>query len=243
MRLLFLCFLTTIFNVGKAQVLPSTYPSCYFEFKQTDSIPYKPLYSDWLVRDSLMQNYGEGNRHMEALAVESYLLWQEKNSFLARQIYNNGQWNIQLLNGKNFELKIPKYSDVADYAFEYYYKDLNLIIFREQWSEGNAYLIVNRNSGEAIRTIGPPIFSPDGNFFLAINDDIEAGYSPNGIQLYKIEGNKITLLLEYIMDLAPSRANWVSDSTFQLEVYSVNWEKNVSREYLHYLVSIRESKP
>lgn len=226
-----------------AQKLPDTYPKYYFAFEEADSIPHQPIYEDWALRDSLKRSFGRGNRHREALAVEKYEIEKQQINFLERQEQNNKHWNIVLVNGETIELKISKYSQIADYAFEHYYKELELIVFRQQWYEGNGYLILNRKTGKKYLTIGPPIISPNNKFFVAIKADLEAQYSPNGIQLFEI-GEEIVLKLDYrIKQIGPSRVSWTDDMTFLLEAYTANWTNGLKYDYQHYKVAIKRTEP
>ena len=234
-----------IFNflVAFSQQLPNSYPSYVFKFSVTDSTAYQPLYRDFKIRDSLETNFGGNNRHREALAVEKYQLEAQNINFLSRQSKNERHWNLSLTNGEYFELKIPKYSDIAEYAFEHYYKSQELLVFREQWGEGNAYLLLNRRTGQRTRTWGPPVFSPNGKYFVSFNDDLEAQYSPNGLQLFEIIDGQPELQLEYEMDVGPTRATWLNDTTFRLEVYKSDFvqHKGFVKLFEHYIVKIVNS--
>tara|TARA_R110000868_G_C10744348_1_gene752657 strand:- start:176 stop:895 length:720 start_codon:yes stop_codon:yes gene_type:complete len=228
-------FLFFLFIVSDclAQSTLERYPEYYFKFTVSDSINYSGIYSDQQVRDSLKNE--ENNSHRAAKKIEEYILESQTIDFLERK---NKSWDITLTNGSIKRLSIPNYSDVADYTLEHFYEKHQLIVFRTQYSEGNEYLVVSRITGREFTMWGPPSFSPNGKFFTSYNNDLMAGYSPNGIQLFEIIGNNPTLTINYPMDVGPSQTSWISDSTFHLETYDLGTTNgSLTYIYTHYIVT------
>jgi len=234
---------TNVFTVV-SQDLPTSYPSHIFKFSLTDSSEFRPIYDDHLIRDSLKRHFGRGNRHRESAAVEEYQLKAQKVDFLSRHNNPDLLWNIVLTSGDNTELYIPRNSEIADYTFEHFHESSDLIVFREQWGEGNGYMIVDRKSGSKVRTWGPPVFSPDRDYFISFQADIDAHYSNNGIQLFKIVNGIPELQLEYAMDWGPTKVEWLNNKTFKLEIYNLEYlERGVVEIFKYYEVVVKKSDP
>lgn len=52
--------------------------------------------------------------------------------------------------------------------------------------EGGSYVLVSDATGDQTHLIGPPLPAPDGSRFAALGLDLEAGYDPNGVQLWRV---------------------------------------------------------
>lgn len=59
-------------------------------------------------------------------------------------------------------------------------------VIREQWFEGNTWLLFDRATGRVFDVGGYPLFSPDGRRFIAASEDLDAGYSPTVFDLYDV---------------------------------------------------------
>ena len=182
------------------------------------------------------------NSHQQARAIEEYELKEQKIDFLKRQEENSKIWEIKLTNGSTFEFRYPRY--IADCNFEHYFPKYEIIVFRAQYGEGNGYQILDRRTGKNVGTFGPPQFSPSGQYFICMNDDVEANYSSNGIQLFEFVNNEPELQLQYRMDYGPSRANWIDNGSLHLEVYSSNMieYRGFVRSYRHYKMNFYETE-
>lgn len=225
----------------QAQQLPDTYPSHYFSFHPADSISYPDIYPDQEIRDSIAASYK--NTYKAAKAIEKYALEKQDITFLKRLKSKNRTWQLILSSGKQIEISPPPGSSAVDYTFEYYYPSLQLIVFRAQWYEGNNYVLVSRKDGSKTTAYGPPILSPDKNFFLTYNGQEVSDYSNNGLQLFKVKEEEIKKLIEYNMELVPSRCKWMDEDTFHLQVYDfqIRPGKGIKRNYQHSEVDINET--
>ncbi len=110
---------------------------------------------------------------------------------------------------------------VRKYTFSGYVPTVGAL-FDVVYYEGGAKLAVNEKTGEEMQVLGTPVLSPHGSKFVAVNSDIEAGYTRNGFQLWQKKGDSFVLSLEYYLDgeLYPegffgmSDAAWVDEHTF-----------------------------
>lgn len=254
MRTLLLC-LIFVASPGLAlgQDLPAAYPPVseregyYLTFEAADSTAYTSVYPDQAVRDSIDAAYR--NRHRAARSIERYAMAEQDIDFLRRidQAQNPDAWSVALTSGDTLRLD-PREErpNAADFTFEHYHPEHGLIVFRSQWAEGNAYVLVSRSTGTITPTYGPPVFSPDATYFVAFNHDTISGYSPNGLQLFHRAAQAPEKVLEYDMDQAlggPTAVTWVDDHTFRVELLDERIiEGGMIEDYRHYRVRIREEE-
>ncbi|MDH5380517.1 MAG: hypothetical protein OEW75_06685 [Cyclobacteriaceae bacterium] len=176
------------------------------------------------ITDSISQLYD--NWHQRALALENHLM----KEFGDRVKRNEQELYVKLKDGSWFDPKLnPDYEEVAQ-SFEYYFEKQGLYSIRVQWGEGNGYKLIDESSGEVIDIIGRPFFSPSGKYMISINTDIEAGYSPNGFQLFEVNGSEIIPIGSYFPNTwGPTVAEWLSDKKLILKCQTFN--ENGGEEY------------
>lgn len=101
---------------------------------------------------------------------------------------------------------------------------LDWVIIGVSYYEGSGHLLISLNSGEVLEFDGyeEPILSPDGQRLLAYSQDLEAGYDPNFIAIYKMDRNKASQ--EILLDggnvnfpsnelWGPSQPRWLDNTT------------------------------
>lgn len=54
------------------------------------------------------------------------------------------------------------------------------------WDEGMGYELINVNTGAHCFSYGTPSIALDGSFAIAVNCDLDAGYTPSGFELYSL---------------------------------------------------------
>ena len=242
---IFLGIALLIVTPSLAQSLPLTYPSHYLAITPTDSTEYGSMYSDQATRDSIRSGYS--NAHRAAKAIEQYALEQQSPDFLKRVEIDGGRdrWEVALANGDTTRLNPRVVSrSSADLTFEHYHPTHNIVVFRSQWVEGNGHVLVSRVDRASIRTFGPSVFSPSGKWFITYNEDTVAGYSPNGVQVFKSKDDPeegdfdFEKVLSYRMEIVgPTRCKWIDESTFRTEVVQ---RLPSPLEHDHYRVAIRK---
>jgi hypothetical protein len=250
--------LVAIPTVASGQNLPPSYPpegdrgEYYLTFTVSDSTDFDStdsasVYPDQAVRDSIQSEHPNWSRGAEA--IEEYALGRQDINFLGQVEGEKGhdKWNVRLTNGDTIRVNPQEVSRRSeDLTFEYYHRDHELIVFASQWTEGGGYVVVSRTDGDATRTFGPPVLSPSGKWFVAFNEDTVAGYSPNGLQLFKIKRNEVTEVVRYRIDRrlgGPTGCRWIDDSTFRLQLLEQDIVRDgTGKSFQHYQVSIREKK-
>jgi hypothetical protein len=63
---------------------------------------------------------------------------------------------------------------------------LDAHLVRVGFYEGGAYTLVDAASTDQTQLRGPPVVSPDGSRFATVSLDLEAGYDPNGVQVWRV---------------------------------------------------------
>ncbi len=186
-------------TVSSYKVTVTPTDSLHFSFEEQEPAIYAQLrqkYSNW---------------HQRARALEKYMLAIE-NPGVKRNA--DSTLTINLLNNQELVLNPDVVNDQVDFTFEHHFKELELLLFRVQWGEGNDYLLVDRQNGKKTNIIGRPYFSPNRRFMIAINCDIEAQYSGNGFELYTINGRDMKSIWRYDpITWGPMLIAWINNST------------------------------
>jgi hypothetical protein len=202
-------------------------------FNPHDSISFNEYFLDKNILDSLIN--GLDNSHRKALAIENYLI-PRNQSFVKRDslgLYlklNNGEWKL---------LEIDPMTEEADHNFEHYFKDFGFYSTRVQWHEGNSYKLINSQNGEVTNLIGRPYFSPNGNYLISVNADIEAGYSDNGLQFFINKNGILTLIGAFDpYSWGPISAKWIDNNSLILIGETMEFIDNQSR-YLKFYSQLK----
>jgi hypothetical protein len=181
----------------------------YVNVSPTDSINISTPHKDKIKRDSIADKYS--NWGQRARALEKYLLDIE-NPGITRD--KDDLIEIKLLNGQTIKLIPDTNREETDFSFENYFQELKLLLFRVQWGEGNNYAIIDFTNGKKTYIIGQPFFSPDKKFMVTINCDIEAQYSNNGFELFKVVNRDFKKIWSYDPTTwGPVDIKWIDNST------------------------------
>ncbi len=181
-----------------------------------DSVEIPNLYSDAAVRENILNNYD--NSYEAFKGLEEYLK-KTQSMYFKR---NGKTLTLSLVNGKTKELKdISKDSDDDIlYTYEHFFSNINTYLVRGQFFEGNCYIVINRNTGEEKYTIGEIYVAPQNQKFIAINEDMEAGYSSNGLQMFEIKNEKF--IKKFTIEggsWGPIALKWINDSSVIMKAH------------------------
>lgn len=242
------------FAVG--QELPSKYPppsergAHYLSIQAADSTDYPAVYPNPEVRDSIDAQYE--NHYKVARAIEQHMISEQNIDFLhpaegGKTIAErkNRVWNLEMTNGDSVRLDTPA-DRFVHFFLEYYYQEHELVLFRLLYGKQVSFALVSRRTGRIFDVFGPPIFSPSNQWFASFHDDGMAGWSPNGLQVFRVRGKEIEKVIEYDMGRTapgPARLKWIGESTFQLEIrehYILH--DRAPTGYKHYRADIRKKQ-
>jgi hypothetical protein len=98
------------------------------------------------------------------------------------------------------------------YRYQYFDRVLRAHVIDVGYYEGGSTLLVSDGTGRQFWTIGAPIVSPDSQSFLTWAFDVESGEDPNGLQIWRIDADSLTMVLNLEPDLSwgPSGPRWLS---------------------------------
>lgn len=179
-------------------------------FDYSDSFPPTDIYGDLNYRINLTDTIG--NWHDRAVIIQSYLA----DKFLDYFYTTDSTLVLKLADGK--ESVFAKWDNEFDegYTFEHYFDKIDYFLLRVQWGEGNCWMLVNRKNGFKKYISGIPYISLDKKQILTINEDLEAGYSFNGIELYSIIADSIKTEFRKETVFGPTAVKWISENQFLL---------------------------
>lgn len=96
----------------------------------------------------------------------------------------------------------------------------DLWVLERDYFEYRHWIVVSGADGSSQQTIAAPVPSPDGTRLLCANEDIMAGFTDNGIQVWRLSPEGFVLEFEDIsLRWGPRNAMWEDDSTIVFEKY------------------------
>lgn len=138
----------------------------------------------------------------------------EKNKDLASRVGDT--LFLKCDNGKTVKLKnnVTDGDDLTAFNFKYIDKEINAYVVFCYYYESYAVWLINKHSADTLITISYPVVSPDKKQFVCANIDLEAGFTCNGLQLFKNENNVYVLNgLRELTDWGPEKVMWKNDTT------------------------------
>lgn len=120
----------------------------------------------------------------------------------------NGQQKIRTNNSEDDA------EDYAHYSYAGYYPALQRHGVFITYYEADGFELLNPENGDTLFTWTAPIPSPDKKYFICPSMDIEAGFNPNGFQLFEINNKDIRLIGDAgIEKYGLSEVRWVDNKT------------------------------
>ena len=86
------------------------------------------------------------------------------------------------------ELKFVNTSDKNDYVnYQYirFLKEQNKFLVYCSYYESHDYILIDNRNAEITHLWGLPVFSPDNKYIISGNEDLNAAFTDNGIQLFE----------------------------------------------------------
>lgn len=94
------------------------------------------------------------------------------------------------------------------------FSDSGYFVERTYYEGGDWLFVAKRNCAQQI-LYGRPIFNPARTRFASVNEDLDAGFTANGVQMVSLEAGIPQVKLEDKMDAwGPRSGAWTDDSTF-----------------------------
>jgi hypothetical protein len=105
------------------------------------------------------------------------------------------------------------------YFFASYSADIGYFHVKASLYEGRAFLLVNDKSGEITWLKAPPVISSDKKRFVTMSMDLEAGYHPNEIKVWRLEasGPELEYSANFGEKWGPSDPVWKDGDTIAFQ--------------------------
>ena len=208
----------TILNLSDTTFL---FPNYKVIVTSIDSVAIPDLYKDKKTREDIFNQHD--NFYEAGKDLEKYLAKTESKHF-KREDRN---LILSLDNGKTKILKDRNWGGDEDiaYTYQHFFSNINSYLVRIQYYEGEAYLLVNKANGDEVYTIGETYISPSKQKVLAICEDLEAGYTINGLEMIEIKDGKFKK--KFIIqggNWAPVALKWIDDTSVVIKAKVVEDE-------------------
>jgi len=168
-----------------------------------------------------------------AQAIETFQINNEKVHFsrkdeiLELKIFNGHINNI--INEKS-----NKWGQAKVYHYREFLPKLELFVVHVQYYEGDGYLLVDAKTGTMKYVWGLPIGSPDNDRFIVISEDLDAGYKPNLIQIWRRSSNGFYNEWDKkFEEVGPLEAAWINKK--KLKIVFARLENGVYEKSTKYL--------
>lgn len=94
------------------------------------------------------------------------------------------------------------------YSYIAFIPALKVHVLHTQLYEGIRFMVIHDDSGQTTDTMGYPVPSPDNKRFATRSMDMIAGYSPNGVEVWRSESGRFHREATFETEWGPSSATW-----------------------------------
>ena len=142
---------------------------------------------------------------------------------------SNEKITLTLLTGKEIIFE----NDTLDNSDDFFQKDyleylpkVGFFVFRNNYYEGGNFSLINDKSGKEYIIEGFPKLSPDAKHLIVTNQEAEAGFEFNGIQIFGFPNGRFEKLLEKEMDtMEPHAPIWIDNKTIEITMMPPSFDK------------------
>ncbi len=142
---------------------------------------------------------------------------------------DNESITLTLLTGEEIIFKNDTLDNIDNFLqkdYLQYLPKVGFFVFRNIYYEGGNYSLVNDKSGKEIIIEGFPKLSPDAKHLITTNQDLEAGFVFNGIQIFGFPNGRFEKLLEKEMnDMEPHAPKWIDNKTIEITMMPPSFDK------------------
>jgi len=178
-------------------------------------LPICAFANDWVLEcPEHISNAGRCAAHKEQLLIKKY------PSLVSRA---GDILQISTKKGNQVELENKSWH----YYAIGYIEQANILLVRTQYWEGNSHLVVDTENGYKKEIYGFPTFNKDYTQFVTTDYDLEAGYNPNILGIYK---KYASWRLEYFI----SPDSWGSDSPVWIDDNNLAFTRISAPQLLEY---------
>jgi hypothetical protein len=87
----------------------------------------------------------------------------------------------------------PSSGEANYHTYRTYYAAIGYYLLAHYMYEGGQYVLVNRRNGQRQAVFGVPVLSPDNQRLAVANADLDAQYTPNVLQVWRVEPDGLRL--------------------------------------------------
>jgi len=107
--------------------------------------------------------------------------------------------------------------EVVRFSYRQHLRDLGLYVVHEQYYEGSAYNLVSDRSGRSFYAPELPVVSPNRERLASASAELETGYSPNQLLVWRVTGDSVAAEFELKPDgWGMADPVWVNDTTLRV---------------------------
>lgn len=176
---------------------------------ETTALPLSP---DW---QPDLGHYYVLKESPEPLPTPGYMLRDSVPTLPAGVTASDSVLTFTLKNGQTKSLKnnISDSDDHVVYRFIRAWDAQGLWQIQVTYYEALSVMLLSQQDGTETYVWGDPAFSPDGRYFICGSVDLEAGYSPNGFQIWaNNEGTLVKQWEQELNDWGAERLVWTRDN-------------------------------
>ncbi|GBR74732.1 hypothetical protein NO1_1859 [Candidatus Termititenax aidoneus] len=199
---LFFAMAIFIFNIG-------------YKTSASKASDFNKFYADLLTKHK--HSYEVDRLFIDA-APEKYADFFYKYAEGIKVIINNK--TLEFVSEKGLEEK--NYTRVKFYSYMLFIPEINSHLIREDWYEGNQYILINNETGATQDIWNIPHISPQKNRLAIVNKDMIAGYTANGIQIFEIVSGNYIKQFERQLEWGAADPRWQNNDTLSVDKYVFN---------------------
>ncbi|WP_444928151.1 hypothetical protein ACJJI4_11445 [Microbulbifer sp. TRSA002] len=99
----------------------------------------------------------------------------------------------------------------------------NLLLIHQQLWEAHSYILLDLRNGHEYSLAGYPLLSPQGGYLFVAEQDLDAGFNENALQVYKLSENTLDLLYELKPEnWGPEQAYWTTENAVSFTQKQLN---------------------
>ena len=154
--------------------------------------------------------------------------------FFTKVSRKNDNLKLKTISGSSIILSNKRVNQEGGqvYWFLTYFQQIKYFLVQVRGWEGTSYLIINASTGDINSLLGIPIISKDLKRFAIASLDLEAGYIPNRISIYRFSNNRIKK--EWSKDFTasgPSDVKWINNAIITIfENFSKNGGQTIDKK-------------
>ncbi|MNS69944.1 hypothetical protein D3C72_1032750 [compost metagenome] len=117
-------------------------------------------------------------------------------------------------------------------------KSINQWLVFAIYYEAYDYILVDKSNGKQTHLIGLPVVSPTKKYVITVNEDLEAQFTFNGIELLESNGKSVKLIEQKeITDWAIREIKWLDNSTLLAHKIMIDKNHDIQESYIKLVIT------